>query len=264
MDEVWRYIRRFVREKIESRRAMRRLERDALARGGPLGIVAVFVGAVAVWLLVAAVRDPPKINSPKLALEFALFVLVVLAAAAVVAVLCYKWQTQWWPRLRAWVRPHHIVKAILAVAVAALIAAFWWPYPGAVPAHRDRLATIHHVYVVVTILVATLFINPGPMLAPRDRNTVQVRRVAGGLACLAVIAFVVKSMADDLGSFAAVRGFFTEIIYQFQFHPVRAGPYVALPVLAVISAYRVAVGLRGPFPRDPMHLGKSVLRHAGP
>jgi hypothetical protein len=117
----------------------------------------------------------------------------------------------------------------------------------------------HHVTVVVTILVATLLINPGPILAPRDRNTVQVRRVAGGLACLAVIAFVVKSMADDLGSFAAVRGFFTEIIYQFQFHPLRAGPYVALPVLAVISAYRVAVGLRGPFPRDPMHLGKSVL-----
>jgi hypothetical protein len=114
------------------------------------------------------------------------------------------------PRLQASVRPHHIVKAVLVVAVAALIAVFWWPYPGAVPAHHHRLATIHHVRVVALILVASLFVYPGPMLAPRNPNTVQVQRVAGGLACLAVIAFVVKSMADDLGSFAAVRGFFTE------------------------------------------------------
>lgn len=84
-------------------------------------------------------------------------------------------------RVRGKIRTRHILIAV-GVALAAVL---WWhsdtwhaPPPG-----HDRMATIRHVFTAVLLLCAAIVISPGPMLAMHP-NTLQLRRVAGGLACL--------------------------------------------------------------------------------
>jgi hypothetical protein len=72
---------------------------------------------------------------------------MIIAASLVLGFASYSWERYGKPRLRSWASsPRNIVKAIVAVAVVAALAALWWhsdtwraPPPG-----HDRMATIRH------------------------------------------------------------------------------------------------------------------------
>ena len=163
-----------------------------LARRRPLlARVAEWAVAGAGLALLLAIGDRKSTASVVLG---AAVVLAVCGAA--VGVVSYGWSRHGWPRLKAWlrkpVREKFKTRNVVIAAVAALAVVLWWHsgkwHP--MPRGYDTTATVRHLKAAVWVLVASFFIHPGPMMAHRDPYTKQERRVAAGLASLAVVAFV--------------------------------------------------------------------------
>jgi hypothetical protein len=120
-------------------------------------------------------------------------------------------------------------------------------------------ATFYDCLALMLVLLYALM-NGGAGGRFPDVNTLNVRRVAGGAAGLAVFAFVMVSAANDVHGFGRLAEYFAQL-------RDRAPPPVLLAVslavvgcLGLVSIFRFGAGWRGPFPpRRSMMAGGEFL-----
>jgi hypothetical protein len=96
----------------------------------------------------------------------------------------------------------------------------------------------------------------GTMAGPLpDSNTLNVRRVAGGGAGLAVFSFVMVSAANDVHGFGPLFRFLAQLPFHYN---ALAWPWIVLPsvgmvgLLGVASVFRLLAGIAGQKP--PRHI----------
>lgn len=119
-------------------------------------------------------------------------------------------------------------------------------------------ATFYDCLALMLVLLYALMQGGGGGRFP-DVNTLNVRRVAGGAAGLAVFAFVMVSAANDVHGFGRLVEYFAQL-------RDRAPPVLLVVSLAVVgllglvSIFRFGAGWRGPFPpRRSMMAGGEFL-----
>jgi hypothetical protein len=108
-------------------------------------------------------------------------------------------------------------------------------------------ATFYDCLIIPLVLVYLLGQGGGATLGrPPDSITLNVRRVAGGTAGMAVFAFVMVSAANDLHGFGRLAQFFMQLRWPPPF--LLAAAFGVLGLLLFVSLGRFAAGCPGPFP----------------
>jgi len=117
--------------------------------------------------------------------------------------------------------------------------------------------TFYDALIVLFCVVYALGQGGGGMARPPDPNTLNVRRVAGGAAGVALFAFVMISAAHDLHGFGRLAQFFMQLQLPPSF--LLGTALLLLALLLVISLGRFVIGWRGPFPPRRSMTGGQVL-----
>ena len=119
-----------------------------------------------------------------------------------------------------------------------------------VPLYRLTTPPTLYNLGVIIIVVVWLFITSGRVLR-YDPETLNVLRVSEGLGGLAVVALCLHNAALDVGGFGNLLAWFTQAVPGFlrspKDSPVELLSLAALFLVTIMSALRLAVGLRGPF-----------------